>query len=74
METIVNEEIDTNIISQCETVKVKRLLRRTSSPRYQLSETSTEPQISHNKQMKVTFFCFINFSLYSDQVLYIILS
>lgn len=52
METIVNEEIDTNIISQCETVKVKRLLRRTSSPRYQLSETSTEPQISHNKQMK----------------------
>ncbi|CAH1448629.1 unnamed protein product [Lactuca virosa] len=52
METIVNEEIDTDIISQCETVKVKRLVRRTSSPRYQLSDTSTQPQISHNKQMK----------------------
>lgn len=52
METVINEEVDTDIVSQCETVKVKRLLRRRSSTRYQLSDMSSGAQISHDKRKK----------------------
>ncbi|KVH89410.1 FY-rich, C-terminal [Cynara cardunculus var. scolymus] len=54
METVVNEEVDIDIVNQCETVKVKRLLRRRSSTRYQLSDMSSRAQISHEKRKKIT--------------------
>ncbi|KAJ9565800.1 hypothetical protein OSB04_001766 [Centaurea solstitialis] len=52
METIINEEVDTDIVTQCETVKVKRLLRRRSSTKYQLSDMSSGAHISHDKRKK----------------------
>ncbi|KAI3680889.1 hypothetical protein L6452_35668 [Arctium lappa] len=52
METVINEEVDKDIVSQCESVKVKRLLRRRSSTRYQLSDMSSGTQISHDKRKK----------------------
>ncbi|GKB29566.1 lysine-specific demethylase JMJ18 [Tanacetum coccineum] len=52
METIMNEEANTDIISQCEPVEVKRLLRNRSSTRCQLSDTNSTPQISSDKRKK----------------------
>ncbi|KAK9055964.1 hypothetical protein SSX86_027051 [Deinandra increscens subsp. villosa] len=48
METMVNEEV----VSECEPVEIKRILRRRSLSRYQLSEMSPGPQISPEKRKK----------------------
>ncbi|KAD3068867.1 hypothetical protein R6Q59_017139 [Mikania micrantha] len=48
METIMTEEV----VSKCEPVEIKRILRRRSTSRYQLSEMSLGPQISPEKQKK----------------------
>nr|XP_043622742.1 probable lysine-specific demethylase JMJ14 [Erigeron canadensis] len=52
METIMNEELDTNIVDQCETVEVKRLLRLRSSSRVQPSDIYSEAQVSADKKKK----------------------
>nr|GEV47255.1 lysine-specific demethylase JMJ18 [Tanacetum cinerariifolium] len=48
----MNEEADTDIISQCESVEVKRLLRSRSSTRCQLSDMNSTPQDSSEKLKK----------------------
>lgn len=44
----MNEEV----VSQCEAVEVKRLLRRRSSSRYHFSDMSSAPHVSYDKRKK----------------------